>query len=52
VEERPRGAAPESWWLFLLAEMAKDIPALMRAIEALRAQGLTEPVVVHTFIHR
>jgi hypothetical protein len=33
-----------------LAEEAANVPALMGAIEALREQGLTGPVVVRTFI--
>jgi hypothetical protein len=32
-------------------EEAVDVPALAGAIEALRAQGLTGPVVLRTFIH-
>jgi hypothetical protein len=33
----------------LVGEVA-EVPALMGAIEALKAQGLTRPVVVRTFI--
>lgn len=49
---RPRGAAPESWVLFSLAAEVTDIAALMGAIDILRGQGLTGPVIVCTFIER
>ena len=41
----------ELWWLYPLAEEAVDVPTLVGAIKALRAQGLTEPVVVRMFLH-
>jgi hypothetical protein len=44
------GVALASWWLFPLAEEATKVPALMGAIESLKAQGLTGLVVVCTFI--
>jgi hypothetical protein len=40
------------WRLFPLVEEATEVPALVGAIKALRAQGLTAPVVVRTFIQR
>jgi hypothetical protein len=49
---RPVGVTLESWWLCPQAEDAVDVPALIGAIEALRALGLTGPVVVCMFIHR
>jgi hypothetical protein len=51
-KERPGGAALASWWLFTLAGEVTEVLALMGAIEALKAQGLTRPVVVHMFIQR
>jgi hypothetical protein len=36
TEERPGGVALELWRLFPLVEEAADVPALMRAIGALR----------------
>jgi hypothetical protein len=52
IEERLGGATLESWQLFPLVKEAMDMPTLVGAIEALRAQGLTIAVVVRTFIHR
>jgi hypothetical protein len=46
------GIALESWWLYPTVEEAVDVPALVGAIEVLRAQGLTGLVAVQTFIHR
>lgn len=40
------------WQLFPLAEEATEVPSLVGAIKALKVQGLTWPVVVHTFVHR
>jgi hypothetical protein len=51
-EGRPDGTVPASWWLFPLAEEVVEVPTLVGAIEALRAQGLTGSVVVRTFIQR
>ena len=46
------GVAPTSWWQFPLVEEATKVPTLIGAIETLRAQGLTGPMVVRVFIHR
>jgi hypothetical protein len=45
-KERPGGATPASWQLFSLAREATEVPALMGAIKALKAQGLTGPMEV------
>lgn len=50
LEVRPGGTILASWWLFPLVEEATEVLALVGAIEALRAHGLSEPVVVHMFI--
>jgi len=51
-EERSGSIAPASWRRFPLAEEATKVLALMGAIKALRAQGLTGLMVVRTFIQR
>jgi hypothetical protein len=50
LDERSGGVALDVWWLFPLVEEAVEVPALMGAIEVLKAQGLTGPMVVHTFV--
>jgi hypothetical protein len=51
MEERLGGAAPESWRLLPLAKEAAYVPSLIRVVKAPRVQGLTGPMVVHTFVH-
>ena len=51
LEARSGCVDPASWRWFPLEEEVADVPTLLVAIEALKAQGLTGPVVVRTFIH-
>jgi hypothetical protein len=52
LDERSGGVALDAWWLFPLVEEVVEVPALMGAIKVLKAQGLTGPMVVHTFVQR
>jgi hypothetical protein len=46
---RPRGRTGVMG-LFPLAVEVADVPALVGAVDALRGQGLTGPVIIRTFI--
>ena len=51
-DERSGSVALNTCRLFPLTEEAVEMLALMGVVEALKAQGLIGPVVVHTFVHR